>query len=286
MKRISFYCSLFLFIFSFQSCENNKVSNLSLNKSFSNLTVGQTDSLYATVSTKGDLNKIPVTWSSSNPDVIKFKNGKLTALKLGTSIVTVEAGDKKSTCNVYVSDKIELNGNRALLFYLGDFYKKHISNTFVFGMADDDDTLYMEFNAPISQTKILKCQSYKFVDSDTALNAVRKAFVDDRGYMMGSFVVSKSQDKRRKVWLHPIVQGEISINDNRSIGNDFYNYWIEIKCLDYYENTLNISFKGEVMYKDLSVQFLVSQGQKVDAINQVRQYIKTQSPSKIFQNNN
>lgn len=259
MKHKLFYIPFFVLLFTIIGCENNTVTSLQLNKEYSYLTIGQIDTLYASISTKGDLNKIPVKWSSSNPDVVKFKNGKLTALKTGSSIVTVEAGDKKTNCNVYVSSQIQLTSlNYGILLHLGDYYKNGKSNIFVFGLADEDDTLYVEFNAPIKQTKMLNIQSYNFVDSDTTLNAVRRAFVDSRNYVMGSYVVSKSQHVKYKVWIHPILEGKVEILNSQLNQDVYYDYSIKIDCKDDYENTLTYSFVGMVKRIDYSLAHLIS----------------------------
>ena len=64
----------------------------------------------ATVSPDNASNK-NVTWTSSNSEVAKVKNGKVTALKAGTAIITAttEDGGKTATCEVKVNPVI-ING--------------------------------------------------------------------------------------------------------------------------------------------------------------------------------
>ena len=86
------------------------VTGVSLNKTTTTLTVGDTETLTATVSPDGATDKT-VTWSSSDTDVATVENGVVTAVGSGTANITVTAtngtddtsDDKTATCAVTVN---------------------------------------------------------------------------------------------------------------------------------------------------------------------------------------
>lgn len=81
------------------------VTGVSLNKASMSLTIGATEQLIATVTPSSAANKI-VTWSSSNSNVATVdSNGNVSAIKVGTAIITAttEDGGKKATCSVSVN---------------------------------------------------------------------------------------------------------------------------------------------------------------------------------------
>ena len=82
------------------------VTDVSLNKASTTLTVGETETLTAIVTPSNATNKT-VTWTSSNPSVASVSNGVVTAKSAGTATITVttEDGNKTATCNVTVTEK-------------------------------------------------------------------------------------------------------------------------------------------------------------------------------------
>ena len=80
------------------------VTGVSLNKKQLTLTVGDTESLIATVFPANASNKACV-WSHNNPSVISLVNAEVTALAAGTSRVIVETRDGlfRDTCDVTVT---------------------------------------------------------------------------------------------------------------------------------------------------------------------------------------
>ena len=80
------------------------VTGVELNKDNISLTVGESDTLTATVSPANATNK-NVTWSSNNESVATVTNGTVTAVAAGTAVITVTTVDqgKKDTCNVTVT---------------------------------------------------------------------------------------------------------------------------------------------------------------------------------------
>ena len=82
------------------------VESVSLDKTSMELTEGDEATLTATIAPGNASNKT-VTWISSNPEVASVENGKVTAIKVGTTTITVktEDGDKTATCEVTVKEK-------------------------------------------------------------------------------------------------------------------------------------------------------------------------------------
>ena len=80
------------------------VSAISLNKTSLELVEDDTETLTATVSPDDATDKT-VSWTSSNEDVAKVKDGTVTAIKEGNANITAKAGDKTATCSVLVRAK-------------------------------------------------------------------------------------------------------------------------------------------------------------------------------------
>ena len=81
------------------------VTGVTLDKTSYEMTEGDELTLTATVNPENATNK-NVSWSSSNTSVATVSNGKVTALKAGTTIITVKTDDagKTATCEVSVRE--------------------------------------------------------------------------------------------------------------------------------------------------------------------------------------
>lgn len=92
-----------------------RVTGVTLDKTSLKLVVGDSASLTATVSPANAVDQY-VSWSSSNPDVANVLPtvGKVTALKVGTAVITAMTvdGGYRATCNVEVGDSIRVTGVR------------------------------------------------------------------------------------------------------------------------------------------------------------------------------
>ena len=84
------------------------VSSVELNKTSVSLKVGETVTLTATVKPDDATDKT-VIWTTSDASVATVDNGVVTAVKVGTSSITVKAGDKEASCLVTVDDG-KING--------------------------------------------------------------------------------------------------------------------------------------------------------------------------------
>ena len=81
-----------------------------LDKKEMSLTVGDMETLIATVKPDGSTEK-NVTWASSNSSVVKVENGKITAMNVGTAVITATAGKVSAQCSVTVTPKQDNNNN-------------------------------------------------------------------------------------------------------------------------------------------------------------------------------
>lgn len=82
-------------------------TGIKLNKSNLNLLIGTSETLNKTIIPQNATNQ-EATWNSSNPSVASVENGKVTAKKVGTTIITVSSFGYNATCKVTVIDTIDL----------------------------------------------------------------------------------------------------------------------------------------------------------------------------------
>ena len=81
--------------------EATPVTSITLDRSTVSLKVGQSVTLTATVNPSDATDKT-VTWTSSNPSFATVENGKVKAIKVGSTTITAKAGDKTATCIIHV----------------------------------------------------------------------------------------------------------------------------------------------------------------------------------------
>lgn len=80
-----------------------EVTEVTLNKTSTSLTVGDTDTLIATVVPSNATNKT-VTWSTNNSSVATVSDGVVTGKSSGTATITATAGGYSATCTVSVTN--------------------------------------------------------------------------------------------------------------------------------------------------------------------------------------
>lgn len=81
---------------------DGSVSQVTLNKTQLTLTVGDTETLTATVLPSNAIDKT-VTWESSAPNVATVSNGVVTAVSKGNAVITAKAETKSTKCTVTVN---------------------------------------------------------------------------------------------------------------------------------------------------------------------------------------
>ena len=113
------------------------VASVTLNKNSATLTVGDTESLTATVSPDGATDKT-VTWSTNDANVATVANGVVTAQGIGTATITVTAtngtddtsDDKQATCTVTVTAEQPVTvATKADPFTTGTYYATFYDST-------------------------------------------------------------------------------------------------------------------------------------------------------------
>lgn len=81
------------------------VSSIELNKTELSLVEGEDFTLVATIKPDDATDKT-VTWNSSDASIASVAEGKVKALKEGTTTISAKAGEKTATCSVVVAKKI------------------------------------------------------------------------------------------------------------------------------------------------------------------------------------
>lgn len=225
------------------SCTKNEVTDIKLNISKSNLILGQTDSLIATITATGDITKHPQTWTSSNTAVGTVANGLISAISAGTTTITVQAGGKKATCQLTVNDHISPQFTNAALLYYGDYYDTKLSNNFVLYLYNSTDTLIAELNTSLTVTDSIPTGVYEAITNITGFDkflptTLVPAFQTSNGTYGSWYVTSKV--------VCPIDLGYI--NNTLTAGS----YSIQYNLIDYFGNTISGSFYGLIPYYDRS----------------------------------
>lgn len=77
---------------------------IAFNKVITRMQVGATETLGIIYNPENTTDLKDVSWSSSDPNIISVKDGKLTALKAGKATITAKVGDKTVSCEITVVD--------------------------------------------------------------------------------------------------------------------------------------------------------------------------------------
>lgn len=167
-------------LLAFTSCKKDEVTKLTVDTRSFALNTGENDDLKVTIIFTGDVNEHPLTWNLSNKDIVNIavstestssksststlvKKISINALKEGTTILTLSAGEKTATCEISVSDKdIEFTAVQTSNY--GDFYDIGNNSFDIYLMENTlslDDSgkfagngiaLYLDFIVPITQS--------------------------------------------------------------------------------------------------------------------------------------
>jgi len=143
------------------SCAKDGVTKITLSEISKTLDVGETDTLVAEVSSKGDVNEM-IEWTSSNANVVTVTDGIITGIAKGNAIITAQFGDKTATCQITVAQGIpNIQFENATASFWGDYYG---TNT------NDLDLLLYENSLKIDDTgNITGTGSYLYIDYSLAL---------------------------------------------------------------------------------------------------------------------
>jgi len=249
MKQLILKASLFfatVTLFLFAACtKTNEVTNLTLNKSSVSFTLGQTDSLIATITANGDLNKFTVTWTTTDPTVMTVVKGKIVGVSKGTATITAKAGGKTATCNVTVTDEISSVTTKGILVYFGDILGTSISHLFEVGLASPIDTIYLMINAPLTATSSLPVGNYKLLTSLNSLTdlvpySIIPGELDNDSESFSWYIGNSLQSE--------IIEGDFNITSLSSS-----TYTITYNFIDYYGNTISGTYQGSLYYYDETI---------------------------------
>ena len=241
-QRMKMYSLITIIAFGFlTSCIKNEVTKITLNKATINLTIGQIDSLAATVTSTGDISKLPQTWTTSNTAVATIKEGIVTAVSSGIVTITVQAGEKTATCEVTVDNKIFPVFTKGILVYWGDYYNTKLSNNFVVSLRNTTDTLLLDFNTDSTVIDNLPAGTYEIqTDLKFLPNTLNPVF-SDGNYYYGSWYFGVNNN-------NPISTGNAIV----SVINKIYT--IEYKLIDYYGNSISGTYQGTLTFYDGTIQ--------------------------------
>lgn len=143
------------------SCEKEEVTSITIDKPTLSMVKGDKNLLIATVRTKGDIAKFPVTWESSNSSIIKvFEGGIIEAIAAGTVTISAHAGDKLVTSIVTSTDEIAPTFMEGNLVYYGDTLHSHVSNLFRLVLLNQLEALDIFINTDTLATDSLPSGKY------------------------------------------------------------------------------------------------------------------------------
>lgn len=113
MKKRICACITMFFVLMLCCMPVSAASTFRMNKSSVTMYQKQTYKLTAKFTGK----KAKVTWKSSNPSVAVVKNGKVTARRKGSAVITATAGKVKKSCKVKVlTPTVKLNKKSAVIY--------------------------------------------------------------------------------------------------------------------------------------------------------------------------
>jgi len=241
--KISLFIPLFVLALV-TSCVKNEVTSITMSKLTMDLNIAQTDSLIATIQVTGDINKFPVTWTSSNQSVVTVIKGKIQGVSNGKATITAKSGNLTAECQVNVTNEIYPVLNAGLLVYKGGKINPGISNMFVVGLASPSDTMYIFVNASYTSTTSLPIGEYKLL---TSLNSISDLVpftiipgILDNGKQYNSWYIGVIES--------PITKGTLKVTD---LTNSVYT--IEVDLVDENGNNIYGSYAGKLKYYDETV---------------------------------
>ena len=80
------------------------LNSISLNKTTINIDKGQQETLTVIYNPNNTTDDKTVTWTSSDNNIVKVENGKVTALNYGKATITAKVGEKTASCEVIVKN--------------------------------------------------------------------------------------------------------------------------------------------------------------------------------------
>ena len=84
--------------------EKIPLKSISLDKTTLTLSLGETQNLTVSYNPIDTTDDKSIIWSSSNSNVVKVENGKITAIGTGEALITAKVGNYSATCKIIVTD--------------------------------------------------------------------------------------------------------------------------------------------------------------------------------------
>jgi len=238
--KISLFIPLFV-LSLVTSCVKNEVTGITMSKLTMDLNIAQTDSLIATIQVTGDINKFPVTWTSSDQDVVTVIKGKIQGVSTGKATITAKSGNLTAVCEVNVTNEIYPSLNAGYMVYFGGKINPGISNLFEVALAGPTDTLYIFINASSSATDALPIGEYKLMTSlNSEADFVPLTIIPgifENGIQYDSWYIGILQS--------PITNGKLKVTD---LTNNVYT--IEVDFVDENGNNIYGNYVGKLKYFD------------------------------------
>ncbi len=279
MRKVFLSNYLYLILVStiiLSSCETEGVSRITFDSDSFALRVGQSDTLVSTISFSGDVSKFPVEWTVQDPTVISIvettddthsktsgtssvtKSVIITALKAGSTALTINVGGKTHSCQVTVTQQ-SLTFNQAYAANWGDIYGAN-NNNFTLSLLEsslslDDEgyvvgdgyRLFLDFYLPLTQNTLSAGTFNPSMEEENYTYYPGIFVEDDNGdpKPVGSFMIRYSNDNMDIV---PIVDGTYEITKNGD------NIVIEGEFTLENNEIVQISYEGIVNESDLREQ--------------------------------
>jgi len=240
--KISLFIPLFV-LSLVTSCVKNEVTGITMSKLTMDLNIAQTDSLIATIQVTGDINKFPVTWTSSDQNVVTVLKGKIQGVSTGKATITAKSGNLTAVCQVNVTNEIYPQVTVGHIIYRGDKFNSGLSNYFDVYLFGPTDTLALSFNLPLAIKDTLPVGTYKVLsvlnsEVDLKPYTSNPTFSTDGITAWGSFFIGKT--------INQVESGSIVI------GTINKNYLIEFNLIDLYGNIIFGTFQGKLAYHDVT----------------------------------
>ena len=251
-----------------------KVTGITLDKTSATITVGNTETLTATIAPRDATNQ-DITWTSDNTSVATVSNGVVTGASVGTATITVAAQDgsgKTATCSVTVNNptlvsRITASDYGKTINYSANgvsdwkvFYNDG-SNVYIIASDYIPNTL-----APAVLDKRGTYNVYSTTSRDTLLNALTtqsnwSAFVDSSkaqsatGTPTAEMLMNSYNAKHGTSLVYTDIP-RIDTTDSlyvphTSVIGNCYGYWLASPHADNTSRVWNVAFGGDV-YNDAS----------------------------------
>jgi len=254
----------------FASCAKDEVTNITLSEINKTLNVGETDTLVAEVSSKGDVNE-RIEWTTSNANVVTVSDGVITAIAKGNAIITAQVGDKTATCEITVVQGFQnIHFDNASASFWGDFYETNTNDLDLFLFENSlkiDDAgnitgtgsyLYIDFSVALGDST-LKEGTYSVDTTGVAFtfypgeiitsesgNSIAKSHLltirtdADVAYLIkdGFYIITKSGDNY-------LISGELVSENNELI---HFSYEGPINITDKTASIAPVLTKGDLWY--------------------------------------